>query len=224
MMELSLTSRYTKEEQPTRSCRLRKRRKPDLILMGTHAWRGFGRLILGSATDLVMRKAYCPVLAVCRPPRDSVAADEGALCPPLEPNSRLHGFRRKFRTGFRLCDFCDREYGAELTRMHIVEDFPDPDTTEEVIATSTEQLDKLVPAEKRQMLKIPTALPIGKPYRRIVEYVQEAQVGLVTMGVCGAGALDRAVFGSTTYRVIQLGPCPCSRGSRLSGTAGYVTT
>jgi nucleotide-binding universal stress UspA family protein len=30
----------------------------------------------------------------------------------------------------------------------------------------------------------------------------------VTMGVWGRGALDLAVFGSTTYRVMQLGPCP----------------
>jgi len=28
------------------------------------------------------------------------------------------------------------------------------------------------------------------------------------MGVRGRGSLDLAVFGSTTYRVIQLGPCP----------------
>jgi nucleotide-binding universal stress UspA family protein len=28
------------------------------------------------------------------------------------------------------------------------------------------------------------------------------------MGVRGRGTLDVAVFGSTTYRVMQLGPCP----------------
>jgi len=36
----------------------------------------------------------------------------------------------------------------------------------------------------------------------------EAQVDLVIMGVRGRGALDVAVFGSTTYRVMQLGSCP----------------
>jgi nucleotide-binding universal stress UspA family protein len=30
----------------------------------------------------------------------------------------------------------------------------------------------------------------------------------VAMAVRGRGALDLAVFGSTTYRVLQLGPCP----------------
>jgi nucleotide-binding universal stress UspA family protein len=36
----------------------------------------------------------------------------------------------------------------------------------------------------------------------------ETQVDMVVMGVRGRGALDLAVFGSTTYRVLQLGPCP----------------
>jgi nucleotide-binding universal stress UspA family protein len=49
---------------------------------------------------------------------------------------------------------------------------------------------------------------IGKPYEQIVQLALEAQIDLVTMGVHGRGALDLAVFGSTTYRVMQLGPCP----------------
>jgi len=48
----------------------------------------------------------------------------------------------------------------------------------------------------------------GKPYREIIQLAREAQIDLVAMGVRGRGALDLAVFGSTTYRVIQLGPCP----------------
>jgi nucleotide-binding universal stress UspA family protein len=43
---------------------------------------------------------------------------------------------------------------------------------------------------------------------QIIQFVVEAQIDMVTMGVSGRGALDRAVFGSTTYRVMQLGPCP----------------
>ena len=31
---------------------------------------------------------------------------------------------------------------------------------------------------------------------------------MVVMGVRGRGTLDQAVFGSTTYRTLQLGSCP----------------
>jgi hypothetical protein len=65
---------------------------------------------------------------------------------------------------------------------------------------------RLIPQEKRKTLKTKTAVRIGKPYQQITEFAREAQTDLLTMGVRGRGALDIAVFGSTTYRVMQLGP------------------
>jgi nucleotide-binding universal stress UspA family protein len=49
---------------------------------------------------------------------------------------------------------------------------------------------------------------IGKPYQEIIEVASETQTDLAIMGVRGRSSLDSALFGSTTYRVIQLGPCP----------------
>jgi nucleotide-binding universal stress UspA family protein len=78
---------------------------------------------------------------------------------------------------------------------------------EEVIAAATARLDKLIPAEAGKTLRIRTTVRIGKPYRQIIQLAEEAQIDLVIAGVHGYGALDPAVFGSTTYRMIQLGPC-----------------
>ena len=36
----------------------------EIIVMGTHGRRGFDRLVLGSTTDRIMRRAGCPVLVV----------------------------------------------------------------------------------------------------------------------------------------------------------------
>lgn len=44
----------------------------DVIVMGTHGRRGFDRLVLGSTTDRVMRKAACPVLVVSNPAQKSL--------------------------------------------------------------------------------------------------------------------------------------------------------
>jgi nucleotide-binding universal stress UspA family protein len=49
---------------------------------------------------------------------------------------------------------------------------------------------------------------IGKAYQQIIQLAVESQMDLVIMGVRGRHALDLAVFGSTTYRVVQSGPCP----------------
>jgi len=81
-------------------------------------------------------------------------------------------------------------------------------STKAVIATRTQELDRLIPGNKRGNLKLKTTVRSGKPYEEIVRHAGLEQISLITMTVRGGDALDRAVFGSTTYRVIQLGPCP----------------
>jgi len=184
-------------------------RKTDVIVMGTHGRRGFDRLMLGTTTDRVMRRAPCPVLAVCKPPHDSMAApEERSHVHHLSQVLFCTDFSENSERALNYAISATAEYGAELTLLHVLEEIPSPARKEEAIATATEQLDKLIPPEGRKTLKIKTAVRIGKPYRQIVQLALEAQTDLVTMGVRGRGALDLAVFGSTTYRVMQLGPCP----------------
>ena len=53
-----------------------------------------------------------------------------------------------------------------------------------------------------------TLLSFGKSYEEIVRHAREGQTGLIIMTARGGDAVDRAIFGSTTYRGIQLGLCP----------------
>lgn len=46
-----------------------EREHVNLIVMGTHGLRGADRIMLGSATETVLRKARCPVLALKDDPR-----------------------------------------------------------------------------------------------------------------------------------------------------------
>lgn len=183
--------------------------KIEVIVMGTHGRRGFNRLVLGSTTDRVMREAPCPVLVISKAPHSSIAT-----APPGRHAHRLS--RILYCTDFsqnseRALDYAisvTAEYDAELTLLHVVEHVPHSFNKDELIARCAEELDKLIPPGSRESLKIKTAVRVGKPYEQIVQYSIESQIDMVTMAVRGAEALDRAVFGSTTYRVIQLGPCP----------------
>jgi nucleotide-binding universal stress UspA family protein len=183
--------------------------KTDVIVMGTHGRRGFDRLMLGSVTERVIRRAPCPVLAICKPPLDSVAAGK-------ERGSVHHLSRILFCTDFsenseqalNYAISATAEYDAELTLLHVLEGVPSPAKTEQAMVEAAERLDKLISPEGRKTLKIKTAVRMGKPYWEIIQLALEAEIDLVTMGVRGRGALDLAVFGSTTYRVMQLGSCP----------------
>ena len=171
-------------------------RKADVIVMGTHGRRGYDRLMLGSVTDRVMRRASCPVLAVCGPACDSIASSTG-------PGRVHHLSRILFCADFsenseRVLEYAlsvTAEYDAELTLLHVVEEVASPVKTEEAVAAAAKQLDRLIPPERCQTLKMRTVVRTGKPYQEIIQFSREAQI-------------DLAVFGSTTYRVIQLGPCP----------------
>lgn len=183
--------------------------KADLIVMGSHGRRGYDRLMLGSVTDRVMRRAPCPVLAVCHTPEDPESA------------SKAHGHVHHFDRILFCTDFSEestramnyaisitREYGAHLTLFHVVDETPSPAKAEEAVTRALKQLDELISPELHKTLKAKTVVRVGKPYRQIIQYALEEQTDLVAMGVRGGGALGLSIFGSTTYRVIQLGPCP----------------
>jgi nucleotide-binding universal stress UspA family protein len=179
----------------------------ELIVMGTHGRRGFDRLVLGSTTDRVMRRACSPMLVVSNPAHNVMTTG---------PDGRHQLKRILYCTDFsvrseRALDYAislAAEYDAELTLLHVVEDAPDLPSTEALIAIRRQELDRLIPGSKRGNLKLKTAVRLGKPYDEIVRHAGQEQISLITMTARGGDALDRAVFGSTTYRVIQLGPCP----------------
>jgi nucleotide-binding universal stress UspA family protein len=181
----------------------------DVIVMGTHGRRGFDRLMLGSVTDRVMRTAPCPVLAASKPPHGSVAA--GRERGHVHHLSRIlfcADFSENSERALKYAISTTAEYDAELTLLHVLEGVPSVAKTEEATAVAAERLNKLIPPEGRKTLNIKTAVRIGKTYAQIIQLAEEAQIDLVTMGVRGRGALDVTVFGSTTYRVMQLGSCP----------------
>ncbi len=182
-------------------------RRMELVVMGTHGRRGLDRLVLGSTTDRVMRRASCPVL-VASDPRHN------AMC--IGPDGRHRLNRILYCTDFstnseRALEYSmslAKEYGAELTLLHVAEGASDLAGAEDVISARTEQLEKLVPESTRRNLTVRMVTRLGKPYEEINRYAGEAQSSLIIMAARGGDTLDRAVFGSTTYRVIQLGPCP----------------
>jgi nucleotide-binding universal stress UspA family protein len=180
----------------------------NLIVMGTHGLRGIDRLTLGSVTEKVLRKARCPVLAVRKPAHDLVIPGE-------EPDLiRLHrilyctDFSDNSEQAFDHAVSLAAEYQAELSLLHVLEGIADSADIENEIAKVMESLQKRISPEASKQCKTKAVVRIGKPYQQIIELALESQTDLIIMGVRGRHALDLAVFGSTTYRVVQLGPCP----------------
>jgi nucleotide-binding universal stress UspA family protein len=180
----------------------------NLIVMGTHGLRGLDRLMLGSVTEKVLRKARCPVLAVRQPAHDF--ASPGKDPDPVNIRKILLGMdfsdhaHRALNYAFSIA----REYNAELTLLHVLEHLPGSADVQGATAKVTKQLKESVRPRARKPSLVKVLVRIGKPYQQIIEVALEAQADLAIVGVRGRSSLDDALFGSTTYRVIQLGPCP----------------
>src|SRR6266849_2954615 len=143
--------------------------KADVIVMGTHGRRGFDRLMLGSVTDRVMRRAPCPVLVASKPPHSSVAA--GKERGQVHHLSRIlfcADFSENSERALKYAISATAEYDAELTLLHVLEGGRSSAKTEEATAAAAERLDKLIPPEERESLKIKTAVRIGQPYAQII--------------------------------------------------------
>jgi nucleotide-binding universal stress UspA family protein len=180
----------------------------NLIVMGTHGLRGVDHLTLGSVTEKVLRKARCSVLAVRKSAHDSVTPEEGADLLQLHRILYCTDFSDNSDQAWDQAISLATEYNAELTVLHVLEEVSSSADIGNETAKVIERLEKQIPPEARKNGMTKAAVRIGKAYQQIIEFAVESQTDLIITGVRGRHALDLAVFGSTTYRVVQLGPCP----------------
>jgi nucleotide-binding universal stress UspA family protein len=186
----------------------------DLIVLGTHGHSGFDRLVLGSVTEKILRKARCCVLTV--PPRvpDQVEPPvviTRILCPVAfsEPSMKA------LQCAVSLAEEAD----ARLTVLHVADalsphDFPIYDRID-VPALQAEyerqlrfRLREFVPTAARAYCTIEEQVRTGAAWQEILAVAEERQTQLVVMGVTARSAIDRAVFGSTAQQVVRQAVCP----------------
>lgn len=180
----------------------------NLIVMGTHGTRGIDRLMLGSATERVLRRARCPVLAVRKPAHDVGPSANDSDAVNIRKILVCTDFSDHAHHATQYALSIAGEYGAELTLLHVLEDFPRSTDLQSATQEVLKELEQSISVHERRGCSVESMVRVGKPYQQIVQLALEAKTDMVIMGVRGKGALDTALFGSTTYRVIQLGSCP----------------
>jgi nucleotide-binding universal stress UspA family protein len=182
----------------------------NLIVMGTHGLRGVDRLMLGSVTERVLRRARCPVLAVRKPVHHVISSAHDPEPVQLRKILLCTDFSDHAHHASEYAFSMAKEYGAELTLLHVLEDIPRSTDLQSATEKAMKQLDGIRSTVFKTLEECIGKVMVrtGKPYQEIIQLALERQIDLVVMGVRGRGALETALFGSTTYRVIQLGSCP----------------
>ena len=187
----------------------------NLIVMGTHGRGGLDRLVLGSVTEKVLRKASCPVLTV-PPPVSGPPAEAPLLFKRILCALDFSDWSMKALTyALALAEEAD----ARLYVMHVLEGFraeemtayPDFDLsryTQHLEQDAQARLQKAIPEGARTWCEPVEVLSSGRAYREILREAQEQDVHLIVMGVHGRNPVDLMLFGSTTHHVIRASTCP----------------
>ena len=192
----------------------------DLIVMGTHGRSGFERLMLGSVTERVLRKARRPVLTVPAGSPDAGASGRGAFD------------RILCAVDFSECSMAALGYAASLAEesqarlavLHVIELAPPaydplvgppidlPGYRQACETAGRERLRNVIPMAIRTSTSIAAGIEemvvCGKPHHEILRIAEEWRSDLIVLGVHGRNVVDRLLFGSTVEPVVRRAHCP----------------
>lgn len=181
----------------------------DLVVMGTHGRRGVDRMLFGSVTEEVVRKAPCPVLTVReggeRAPRQAVRR----VLIPVD-------FSDATETAVRHGKEIAQTYGAEIDLLHVVEEPIYPNAygldpiefpTQEVVERVEARLADLA-REEIGYEHVTVEAPVGPPATGILDYIEKNEVDLVVLATHGRTGFERVLLGSVTERVLRRSPVP----------------
>lgn len=175
----------------------------DLLVMGTHGNGGFRQGSLGSTTQAVLRHADLPVLVVPNTVSDLHSFDDrhalrnlGSVLAPID-------FGPLSRRDARIASGIAETLGVPLLLVHVSPAQPadcglDP---ESAVAQLSELRDTVAAATPVEILAVR-----GEPADAIAAIASERNVGLVVMGLRGAGGAEGPRPGSTAYRVLCTTP------------------
>ena len=182
--------------------------KIDLVVVGTRGRTGFGKLLLGSVAEEILRTAACPVLTV-GPYADLSRGADGQIREVLYATDLTSENKAAAAYAISLAE----EFQARLVFLHVVPQMEPNDLVmaSDVVASSKALLEKLLPAEATNWCKPEYFVEQGNPADKILDLAHFRESDLIVLGVKpDGGALGATTHLpiSTAHRVVAHATCP----------------
>jgi nucleotide-binding universal stress UspA family protein len=189
----------------------------DFLVAGTHGRTGMSKLVMGSIAEKILRCAQCPALTVG--PR--VAHPVSRL--HLGPNEDVAPQEIRFQRILYATDFSSqslsakplaislaREFQAQLTLLHVIEEYGDLTRTPGPIARASRHLEELVYEEKNLACRPRAVVEYGSAAARILELAAQFRSDLIVLGVRPPGYMGVATHSpwATVPTVVAGAHCP----------------
>lgn len=180
--------------------------KADVIIMGTHGYRGFRRFVLGSNTEEVLRTACCPLLTV---PESCQFGDRPIqrILIPVDFSGSTH---RQVSVGIDLA----RRFDSDVALVYSVEPLPIPriltgfGTLGDLSPSLDQQADRELAhlaarVEGRLGRPVRYLRRSGSPAKQIIEAADEIGADLILLARHGLSSVQRFLLGSVTEKTAR---------------------
>ncbi|WP_276300742.1 universal stress protein [Halorussus lipolyticus] len=182
----------------------------DLVFMGTHGRTGLNRYVTGSVTERVVRLADMPVFTVRATDQSVVGDGYDDIMIPTDGSECA-------ATAVAHAVTLAEKYDATIHAVNVMDvramtstDDVTPQTT--LLDTFEEQGETATEAVAEQAreagLDATTAVRKGIPAVSLLDYADENDIDLVTMGTHGRSGFERYFLGSTTAKIVRTAEMP----------------
>jgi nucleotide-binding universal stress UspA family protein len=175
----------------------------DLIVIGTHGWRGLQRLLLGSTAELILRGASCPVLTVgphvSKLERDPEYIDRILFATDLTQHTE---YAISYALSFA------HERCAHLTLLHVLPETSQLPDSNRVKTFCEKELRRLVPSDAGAWCDPQFAITEGDPAQEILNYAETGNSDLIVLGLPKDKTFRTHFRSGVTYSVVSGAPCP----------------
>jgi nucleotide-binding universal stress UspA family protein len=181
----------------------------DLVAMGTHGRSGLRRLVAGSVTEHVVRRASVPVVTVREADVEAVTDYDDVLVPTDGSGPAAAALDHAIAVA--------AAYDATIHAVNVVDVgalaagsdvTPATRLLEQLKERGEDATGDIADRAREADVNAVTAVREGFPGPDLLEYVEESGIDFVTMGTHGRTGIDRLLVGSTTERLIRRADVP----------------
>lgn len=172
------------------------------LILGTHGRRGLKKFVLGSVARQLLETIDVPVCTVG--PR-AHKKNSGVPATILHPVS-LAGMHE---SSAALSMSLGRQFSARVTLLHII--MPGAAVSRDpaaALSAATAELQKLVPERARAWTQVRVEVGHGNVVQEILSAAQEAQAGLLVLGVHAPAHSWLPGTEPAAYKILVSAPCP----------------
>jgi nucleotide-binding universal stress UspA family protein len=180
----------------------------DLVVMGTHGRQGLGKILLGSITESVLRRAPCPVLTI-----GPYVEVEPARATQMKRILFATDFSRASQAAAPYAVSLAEENQAHLDVLHVIENrkLGEPAAAPELIDGAVSRMRDLLPAEAELWCEPAFLVEEGSVADQVLKTARERKADAIIIGVRrleGAFHASDHVPWHTAHKIIAAAPCP----------------